>query len=92
MVICLLNLLLLLYFQINELVNKNGDVWLFLFPIILFNATGTSHLTSTAIEEHQLKFMHNLQNYFLFQSRGDHKKAAKMLEGANEIICCLLQL
>ena len=92
MVVCLLNLLLLLYFQINELANKNRGVWLFLFPIILFDTTGTSHLTSTAIEEHQLKFMHNLENYFLFQSRGDHTKASKMLEGAMEIICCLLQL
>ena len=76
----------------NELVNKNRNILMFFFPIILFDTTEAPHLASTAIEEHKLKFMQNLQNYFLFQSAGDHAKSSMMLGMANEMIYYLLQL
>ena len=85
-------MLFLFYFQMNELVSKNRNIFLFYFPIILFDTTEAPHLASTAIEEHKLKFMQNLQNYFLFQSAGDHAKSSMMLGMANEMIYYLLQL
>ena len=82
-------MLLLLYFQANALVNNNRKIFPLLFPIILFDTTGNPHLTSTATEEKRLKYTQNLKNYFLFQSKGNARKTAKMMEITNEIICCL---
>ena len=76
----------------NELVNKNPVIFLFYFPIILFDTTKAPHLTSAATEGYKLKFIQNLENYFLFQSAGDHEKPSIMMGMANEMIYRLLQL
>ena len=82
-------MMFLFYFQVTDLVkNNNRTLFLLLFPIILFDTTETPHLASTAIEEIKIRSMHDLQNYYLIQSAGNHGKAAEMLGLTNEIVGC----
>ena len=78
----------LFYFQINALINNNMKILQLLFPVILLDTTQTPRLTSSATEEQKLTFTQNLQKYALFQSAGNHRNAAKMLDVTNEIITC----
>ena len=79
----------LFYFQINALVNNNRKIFQLLFPIILLDTTQTPHFTSSATEEKKLTFTKNLQNYALFQSAGNRRKASELLDVTKEIITCL---
>ena len=83
-------MMFLFYFQMTDLVNNNNrKLFLLLFQIILFDTSETPHLAITATEEKKLQSTQNLKNYFLFQSKGNERKTAKMMRITNKIICYL---
>ena len=69
----------------NELVTEDRKIFLFLFPIKLFDSTGNPPLISTNITTYKFNFMQLLERYLLFQSKGDHALAAIRLGIANEM-------
>ena len=75
-----------LFLQVDELFSEDDHITILLFPILLFSSTGGDEQMKTTITQHELRFMHLLERYFLRRFDGNHVFAAKRLGIANEII------
>ena len=75
-----------LYFQMSELVDRGGKIFMFLFSIILFNSTLGSVLNNAHMAAHQLHFTQLLKQYLTFQAKGNLGLAAIRLGIATEFI------
>ena len=68
------------------LIDETENIFIFVFPIILFDTTGKADVVSKSAEMYKLKFMQQLEKYLLFQSGGNNGLAATRLGVANEMI------
>ena len=74
------------FFQINELFSIDGDIFMFIFALLLFNSNNEEVSIVTKTSPNELIFMQYLQEYLLFQSKGNQSKAAIMLGNMTDVI------
>ena len=70
----------------SELVDRGGKIFMFFFSIILFKTAVRSGLNNAQLFTHQLHFTQLLQQYLIFQAKGNQGLAARRLGIAIECI------
>ena len=74
------------FFQINELFSNDGDIFMFIFALLLFNSNDEEDSIMTKTSPNEIIFMQYLQEYLLFQSKGNQSKAAIRLGNMTDVI------
>ena len=74
------------FFQINELFSNDGEIFMFVFALLLFNSNGEEDSIIAKTSANELIFMQYLQEYLLFQSKGNQSKAAIRLGNMTDVI------